>query len=188
MIRGRFLVIAVLAGLFVSAAAVGSAAENLTVGDFVVMVASRVSPATAHLTPATAAELLKKNGIRVQTDLSSPLTEGEAADLFSQFGITLQSDRPSSQLERSKAEALLRTFGETLAARSTANPVMASSGKGNNSTSPTITLEDALDDCQNLPKVHDCQLCCKALGVYANKACSQACSNSPKASAVEPTP
>lgn len=186
MIRGRLLVIAVVTGLVFSAAALSMAAGNLTVGDFAVMVASRVSPNSPQLTPAAAAEILKKNGIRVPTELSSPLTEAEVVDLFSQFGITIQAAHPSNQMDRSKAQALVGTFGDTLEARSSGANVKTSS-QGKTSALTSVTLESDLTPCQDLPRTKDCHTCCKALG-YANKVCGQACSGGPKASAYEPTP
>jgi hypothetical protein len=191
MRRGRFLAIATLACLVLSTgilfAGTGSTKSTISVGDFAVMIASRVSPEAAAkgLTPSSAVGLLGKSGVKVKASLSSPLTEADATEIFSQFGITIQSLRPGDNLDRSKASALVETFGDTFAARFEASNRVSAPGK---STPPsTVAIETVIQDCQALPAQKDCHLCCESLG-YAKKTCGQACSNGPKASAVEPTP
>jgi hypothetical protein len=188
MTRGKLLALALLACLVISTGilSAGTTTSSISVGDFAVMIASRVNPEAAAkgLTPVSASELLKKSGIKVKSNLDSDLTESDAADIFSQFGITLQSLRPMNTLDRTKASALVSTFGDTLAAR-TQTTVKVSAPTKN--TSGTVISTEAIQDCQALPKTKDCHDCCNALG-YANKVCGQACSGGPKASGVEPTP
>src|SRR5690348_10274412 len=81
MIRSRALLFGLLACLLTATLLVAGstpAPSSLTVGDFAVMMASKISPdgATQAITPVQAAEILKKSGVKVETDLASPLTEG----------------------------------------------------------------------------------------------------------------
>ena len=187
----RYLALGTVACLVLSAgillAGTNSSSNTMTVGDFAVMIAARVNPEAAKgITPSSAVDLLGKSGIKVKASLSSPLTEADAIEIFSQFGITLQSVRPGETLDRSKASALVGTFGDTLAARSEANNRITMPGK--TTTPPAgITLDTTIQDCQALPKTKDCHQCCLALG-YAHKVCGPACGNGPKASGIEPTP
>jgi hypothetical protein len=152
------------------------------------MIASRVNPEAAAkgLTPSSAVDLLGKSGVKVKSNLSAPLTEADASEIFSQFGITLQSMQPGSMLDRSKASALVGTFGDTLAAKSDASSRLTSPGKSS-SPATTVAIETTIQDCQALPKTKDCHQCCLALG-YAHKVCGPSCGNGPKASGTEPTP
>lgn len=192
MMRSKFLALGTLACLALSAgilfAGSGTPSSAMSVGDFAVMIASKVSPEAAAkgLTPSSAVDLLGKSGVKVKSNLDSPLTEADATEIFSQFGITLQSLRPGSNLDRSKATALVGTFGDTLAARSDSTGRLTSPGK-NTAPGTTISLETTIQDCQALPKTKDCHQCCLALG-FAHKVCGPSCGNGPKASGVEPTP
>src|SRR5213594_4460120 len=121
MTRNRFLVSGLVACLLTATlvlAAPATAPENLTVGDFAALIASRmnVDGTVRPVDTAYAAEVLRKSGIKIKTDLSSPLTEADAAELFHQFGITLQVERPGALLARDRAEALVGVFGSTLTA------------------------------------------------------------------------
>lgn len=189
MTRGKLLALALLACLVISTGILiaGTTTSSISVGDFAVMIASRVNPEAAAkgLTPASASELLKKSGIKVKSELDSALTESEAADIFSQFGITLQSLRPMDTLDRTKASALVGTFGDTLAARTQTTTRVNAPGKS--TTGTTITLDTTIQDCQALPKTKDCHQCCLGLG-YAHKVCGPACGNGKKSSGIEPTP
>jgi hypothetical protein len=192
MMRSKFLALGTLACIVVSAgilfAGTGSSSSSMSVGDFAVMIASRVNPEAAAkgLTPSSAVEVLGKSGVKVKSNLSSPLTEADATEIFSQFGITLQSMQPGSILDRSKASALVGTFGDSLAAKSDASSRLTSPGKSS-TPATTISVETAIQDCQALPKTKDCHTCCLNLG-YAHKVCGPACGNGPKASGIEPTP
>jgi len=189
MTRGKLLALAVLACLVISTGILvaGTTTNSISVGDFAVMIASRVNPEAAAkgLTPASASDLLKKSGIKVKSSLDSALTEAEASDIFSQFGITLQSLRPLDTLDKTKASALVSTFGDTLAARTESNVKVG--GPVKSTPGITITPETTMADCQQLPKTKDCHQCCLALG-FAHKVCGPGCGNGPKSSGVEPTP
>jgi len=192
MMRSKYFALGTLACLVVSAGilfAGTSSSTSISVGDFAVMIASRVNPEAAAkgLTPSSAVDLLGKSGVKVKSNLSSPLTEGDASEIFSQFGITLQSMRPGSSLDRSKASALVGTFGDTLAAKSDASSRLTSPGKNSGPAATTVAIETTIQDCQALPKTKDCHQCCLALG-FAHKVCGPSCGNGPKASGVEPTP
>jgi len=179
-----------VAVLFLAAAPVPSP-QGISVGEFVTLVANHLQPAAgekAATAPEAAVRILNKAGVQVKGDLASPLTAGDATDIFQQLGITLTAQHPGTLLEKDRAAALVETFGDSFKAPGTGAPASAAvSTHRGTSGAPTPTLED-LDACQNLPKVKDCHDCCKALGTFANKTCAQACSNSPKASAMEPTP
>jgi hypothetical protein len=88
-------------------------------------------------------------------------------------------------MDRSKAIALVDTFSETFAVKTTDNRTVGAPSSGTGST--LITLDTTLPECQNLATVKECKSCCLALG-YTKKTCNQSCGNSPKASAAEPTP
>src|SRR5436309_4572524 len=121
MTRSKFLLFGLLACLVTVTlvpAAPTTAQGSLTVGDFAALVASRMNPdgVARPVDTASAAEFLRKSGIKLKADLSSPLTEADAADLFHQFGITLQVGQPGTLLTRDRAEALVGIFGSTLTA------------------------------------------------------------------------
>src|SRR2546426_9647922 len=91
MTRSKFLLFGLLACLVTVTlvpAAPTTAQGSLTVGDFAALVASRMNPdgVARPVDTASAAEFLRKSGIKLKADLSSPLTEADAADLFHQFG------------------------------------------------------------------------------------------------------
>jgi hypothetical protein len=191
MIRGKRIVASGLSlGLAVLFLAAAPTTTNLTVGEFASMVAARMDPSgsQAPVTPDVAADRLAKSGIKVKADLAAPLTTGDAADIFQQFGITIQSSKPDTLLGRDRATALVSAFGESFSARAagtkpTSGAVVKTGGAP---VAVAPSLED-LTDCQNLATVKECHTCCNALGFHG-KTCGQTCSNSPKASASEPTP
>ena len=191
MKRGRILALATLSSLVLSIGFLGagtsSTGNSVSVGDFAVMIASRVSPeeAVKGLNPASAAEVLKKAGIKTLPELNAPLTESEATAIFAQFGITIQSMRPSDLLDRARAESLVGTFSDTLSAKAEANGRLGVPVK--NDTLSSVSLDTTITDCRALPKTKDCHQCCLALG-FAHKQCGKACSNNPHLSAIEPTP
>src|SRR5262245_24617133 len=158
MTRGKLLALALLACLAISTGILiaGTTTNSISVGDFAVMIASRVNPEAAAkgLTPVSASELLKKSGIKMKSNLDSDLTESDAANIFSQFGITLQSLRPLDTLDRTKASALVGTFGDTLAARTQSTTKINAPAK--NTSTGIITVETTIQDCQALPKTKDC--------------------------------
>ena len=125
---------------------------SLTVGDFAVLVASKMNPGDTQgpLTPATAADLLRKHGMNVSADLTSPLTEKEAASLFGQLGIALQTEHPEALLSPERAASLVGIFGGNLA--STGARTDATLASKTASTTGAPTLETTPYDCQSLPK------------------------------------
>jgi hypothetical protein len=190
MKRGRILALATLSCLVLSIGILGAGTtsqSSVSVGDFAVMIASRMNPeeAAKGITPATAAEVLKKAGIKGLPELNSPLTESETASIFSQFGITLQSFHPSDLMDRARAESLIGTFSDTLSAKFEANSKIGGSAKMNPPS--TVTLDTGIDTCRALAKTKDCHTCCLALGFGKNE-CGKLCSNNPHVSGSEPTP
>ena len=189
MKRGRILALATLSCLVLSIGILGAGTasqSSISVGDFAVMIASRVNPeeATKGVTPVSAAETLKKAGIKSLPELNSTLTEGETAAIFSQFGITLQSFHPSDLMDRARAESLVGTFSETLSGKFEANTKINTSKVA---PPTTITPETTMTDCRALPKQKDCHACCEAIGFPHNQ-CGKLCSNNPHVSGIEPTP
>jgi hypothetical protein len=189
MNRGkRFVVSGLTLGLAVLILAAAAPTANLTVGEFATMVAARMEPGAdqAPLTPDAATARLAKSGIRMKADLAAPLTAGDAADLFQQFGISIQSERPDTLLPRDRATALVAAFGDTFSARAEKTTPVVGTVSGTGGASAAPALED-LTTCQNLATVKECHTCCRDLG-FKGRTCGQACSNSPKSSASEPTP
>ena len=196
MMRTRMLLSAMIpclmtAAMLRSAPATGSG--NLTVGEFVALIASRTSSdgVVRPVAAADAAEILKRSGIKIKTNLASLLTEGDAADLFHQFGITLQVEHTDSVLSRDRAEALVAVFGSTLNAASIARgsliSLLSKVGSPISGRTSSVGLETASSvlDCQQLPrpdpcdqKIQDCNpcmtCCIHELGL-TGKVCGHAC-------------
>ena len=161
-------------------------ADGLSVGDFAVMVASKVqNDGNAALTQETASNLLKKHGVKLPADLNSPLTEKEAATLFGQLGIVLQTDHPESMLNRERAASLVGIFGSNLAAVSerTTGTFTAQAG-GTTAAAPTVDTTPL--DCQSLPRppapcsgpqsvCNPCMDCCKNQLGLTGKVCGRLC-------------
>src|SRR5213594_2843128 len=95
--------------------------KSLTVGDFAVLVASRLGPgeqpSKSPLTPQAAAAQLQKAGIKLRQDLASPVTEGDAVGVFGQLGISLEAQDPGRPLIRERANSLIGIFGPSLAVK-----------------------------------------------------------------------
>lgn len=175
--------------------------KSLTVGDFAVLVASRLGPgeqpSKPQLTPQAAAVLLQKAGIKLRQDLSSPVTEGDAVGVFGQLGISLQAQDPGRLLDREKASSLIGIFGPSLATKVGSSATEEPEGiraDSRSATQPPVFLESILD-CQNLPKTQDCNLCCRNLlagsqnEFHSNRICGKACNAKARnVSATEPTP
>jgi hypothetical protein len=120
MLGRRVLLFGVLAGWFTGVVpAIAKTPDEISVGDFALMVASRLGSAegTGPLAAARAGEILGKIGANSAPRASSPLTEQDAVEFFRPFGITLQSRHPGEILGRSRASALLGIFGSTLSAQ-----------------------------------------------------------------------
>jgi hypothetical protein len=209
MTRGRFLAFSIACLLTVSVVAAGSASsgKSLTVGDFAVMVASRINPGEAtsqELTPAEAASLLEKSGVKVKADLASPLTEAQAADIFSQLGITLQAAGADDLLDSARAASLVDVFGTTIAANGNKQAGafgVKAKGPGTTATGAgTITLDLTPADCQALPRppapcdgpqsvCNPCMDCCKNQLGLTGKVCGRLCQKKNLVSSpTEPTP
>ena len=190
MLRRRVLLLGVLAGLFMGAMPVGDSAkarDEISVGDFAVMIASKLSPTEAEgpLTPAQAAEILARHGVKGATTVSSPLTEKDAVEFFRPFGITLQSRRPQEALGLDRAAALLSVFGSTLSAKAShaANGARIERQLGGG----PITLDEITPlDCQSLvppspcggggqPSCNPCMDCCLNQLGLTGKDCGHLC-------------
>ena len=136
--------------------------QDLTVGDFMVMVASRVNPdeTAERMEPERAVEFLAQAGIEVGRDLDSPLTEEKVAGIFSQFGITLQMADPGALLDQERANLLVQVFGDTLHTHglNTEGLFLSNRSVGNGKISgPDGTLENLTPaDCQKLPRPQPC--------------------------------
>ena len=190
MLRRRVLLLSVLAGLFMGAMPVGDSAkapDEISVGDFAVMLASRLGSVEARgpLTPAQAAEILTRHGVKGVTTVASPLTEQDAVEFFRPFGITLQSRRPQEALGLERAAALLGVFGSTLSAKAghAANGARIKSQLGGG----PVTFDDLTPlDCQSLvppspcggggqDSCNPCMDCCKNQLGLTGKDCGQLC-------------
>ncbi len=189
MDRRRVLFVGSLAcalSLSVLLAAAPVPSDGLSVGDFAVMVASKIqNDGDATLTKENASNLLKKHGVKLAADLNSPLTEKEAASLFGQLGIVLQTDHPESVLSRDRAASLVGIFGSNLASASEKN-----TGTFNARTGGTTEAAPSLDttplDCQSLPRppspcsgpqsvCNPCMDCCKNQLNLTGKVCGRLC-------------
>ena len=202
MDRRRVLFVGSLAcalSLSVLLAAAPVPSDGLSVGDFAVMVASKIQSDDAALTKESASNLLKKHGVKLAADLNSPLTEKEAASLFGQLGIVLQTDHPESFLSRDRAASLVGIFGSNLASASEKN-----TGTFNARTGGTTEAIPSLDttplDCQALPRppspcsgpqsvCNPCMDCCKNQLGLTGKVCGRLCQKKNlDVSPGEPTP
>ena len=101
MERRRVLSVGFLACLLtLSTLLAGTPAPSgtISVGDFAVLVAAKLDSSRGTLSPALAVDVLRKHGLKVTSDLTSPLTEKETAQIFGQLGIVLQTEHPDSLL------------------------------------------------------------------------------------------
>ena len=193
-------------GCFLIAATVllaGSPAPtgNISVGDFAVMVASRLEPgetSNQHLTPERAAEILSKHKVKINSDLTSALTEKDATDMFRQLGITLQSANPDNPLSAQHASALVGIFESHLnsAGTKTNGSVIRTTGGSSTTVNPDTTPLD----CQSLPRppspcvgpqsvCNPCMDCCKNQLGLTGKTCGHLCQKANLVvSGSEPTP
>ena len=186
------MALVVLMALLLGAA---PASQNVSVGEFAIMLAGRLADGdSAPLTAEAASETLQKAGIPLRGDLASPATEQDAVQAFRNLGITLQSQNGSAPLLREQIQGLIGVFGSTLAAKATATAPIKVSGGKEIATTVFPGLE-SIADCQLLPKTQDCQQCCRALfpsgqnDVHSNRICGKACnSKNREVSASEPTP
>jgi hypothetical protein len=192
----------VLGATLILAATPVPAAKSLTVGDFAVLIASRLDlsdPFQAPSTPETAAAALEKGGIRLRQDLSSPLTEGDAVGIFDQFGIVLQTEHPENLMAPERAASLLGIFGDTLASAEARFDTRAAS-RITNSVLGAPTVEVTPYDCQLLPRppspcvgpqsvCNPCMDCCKNLLGLTGRICGPLCQKKNLiVSPSEPTP
>jgi len=189
MLRSRVLLLSLAAGLFMGAMPLSDPAkapDGISVGDFAVMVASKLGPAEARepLTPAQAAEILARHGFNGAAKFSSPLTEKDAVEFFTPFGITLRSRRPQEALGLERAAALLRVFGSTLSAKAS---LAAHGARIQNQLGASLALDDlTVLDCQSLvppspcggggqDSCNPCMDCCKNQLGLTGKDCGQLC-------------
>jgi hypothetical protein len=190
MLRRRVLILGLLAGLFMGAMPVGDSAkarDEISVGDFAVMVAARLGSVKAgeSLTSAQASDILVKRGVRAAAHPSSPLTEQAAVEFFRPFGITLRSGRPQETIEPDRAAALLNVFGSTLSGKDSQADHVARMVR--QLAGGTVGLDDLTPlDCQSLvppspcggggqPSCNPCMDCCKNQLGLSGKDCGQLC-------------
>ena len=209
MRRGKIAVLLLVVLFTFSALMAGPATDTknkITVGDFLVMVSSKLTAGEgeAKLTPDQAATLLNKLGVKVKSELSSTLTEADASNILGQFGITLQASSAMATLDAERAQALLGIFGQTIASHRASGENLVNSSTRSTRPLATNSLEThtgTVLDCQELP--HDCSggggpdcftchECCKrdpptGFGV-PDRICAKLCSKAALASPTEPTP
>ncbi|HEV8335118.1 MAG TPA: hypothetical protein VGR67_01710 [Candidatus Polarisedimenticolia bacterium] len=197
-----------LAGFFVSLLALttllaGSPAptSQISVGDFAVLVASKIdsSDTSKPLTPGVAADILRKHGLKVSSELNSGLTEKDAADLFAQLGISLQTEHPENILNHERATRLIEIFGSNLAAAGEKGTTSFAS-KTSGATLNAASLDTTPFDCQSLPRppapcsgpqsvCNPCMDCCKNQLGLTGKTCGRLCQKKNLVvSPEEPTP
>jgi hypothetical protein len=195
------LLLTMLAAGWALAAGPAPATKSMSVGDFVVLVASRLASADAsrsHLTVESAAATLQGAGIKISHDLNAPMTEADAVEIFRQFDITLAPADPGSLLDPNRAASLVGIFSSTLAARGGSQTAKTDSRGGSlesQGRSASQAVLESIADCQALPKTQDCNNCCRELlggnsnDTHTNRTCAKACNTkSRNASPSEPTP
>ena len=204
MVRRNVLFIGFVACLLALTAVLASStvpSASISVGDFAVLVASKMNPGDTQgpLTPAAAADVLRKHGMKVSSDLTSPLTEKEAASLFGQLGIALQTEHPEALLNPERAASLVGIFGGNLAATGARTDATLAS-KTASTTPGAPTLETIPLDCQSLPRppspcvgpqsvCNPCMDCCKVTLGLTGKVCGALCQKKNLiVSPSEPTP
>ena len=187
----RVIFVGFLAGLLTLTTLLAGTPEqngSITVGDFAALVATKVAAEDYQGTPspAVAAEILKKYGVKLNPDLNSPLNEKEAAGIFAQLGIVLQTDHPENLLMRDRATDLVGIFGESLAsAGSRIETTLNVKSSGGAITTPTLEVTTPFD-CQSLPRppapcvgpqsvCNPCMDCCKVQLNLTGKTCGRLC-------------
>jgi hypothetical protein len=189
MERRRVLLVGFLACLLTLSTILAGApapASGISVGDFAVLVAAKLDAenSQAALSADSAAEILKKHGVKVTGDLSSPLTEKEAAGLFGQLGIVLQTDHPENLLSRERAASLVGIFGSNLASTGDRTSTFAARAEATGASTPSLELTPL--DCQSLPRppapcsgpqsvCNPCMDCCKNNLGLTGKTCGRLC-------------
>jgi hypothetical protein len=183
--------------------AIGSAPSSkaMSVGDFAVLLSSKMHAAESSGAPATpeaASELLQKAGIKLGKELSAPLTEGDAARILKQFNISLEPREADALLDYDRAVSLVGIFGSTVSAKgafATSSPNGKGTGVEASAGAAAGGLMESIADCQSLPRTQDCQQCCRSLlgGTqnenHTNRICGKACNTKARnVSASEPTP
>ena len=173
--------------------------NSITVGDFASLVAAKVAEFEGTPSPAVAADILKKRGVKLNADLTSPLTEKEASEIFGQLGIVLQTDHPLDVMTRERADNLVGIFGNSLtAAGDKFDATLNLKSSGGAVSAPTV--ETTPFDCQSLPRppapcvgpqsvCNPCMECCKVDLGLTGKTCGRLCQKKNLViSPQEPTP
>ena len=188
MERRRVLSVGFLACLLtLSTLLAGTPAPSgtISVGDFAVLVAAKLDSSRGTLSPALAVDVLRKHGLKVTSDLTSPLTEKEAAGMFGQLGIVLQTDHPENLLNRERAANLVGIFGGNLASAGDRIDATLNSKSAAGGAAPPI-IETTPLDCQSLPRppapcsgpqsvCNPCMDCCKNQLGLTGKTCGKLC-------------
>ena len=214
MERRRVLSVGFLACLLtLSTLLAGTPAPSgtISVGDFAVLVAAKLDADSSRgtLSPALAVDVLRKHGLKVTSDLTSPLTEKETAQIFGQLGIVLQTEHPDSLLSWDRVSSLVGIFGSNMASFGDRQAASSFASKSSTGSAGTPTLDTTLQDCQSLPRPTDpaviaacnsnnpppqsvcnpCQDCCKNQLGLTGKSCGKACAQKNLViSPDEPTP
>jgi hypothetical protein len=198
----RVILVGFLAGLLtLTMVLAGTPAPtgSITVGDFASLVAAKVAEYEGTPSPAVAADILKKHGVKLNSDLTSPLTEKEASEIFGQLGIALQTGHPEDILTRERADNLIGIFGSSLtAAGDKFDSTLNLKSSGGAAAAPTI--ETTPFECQSLPRppapcvgpqsvCNPCMDCCKVQLNLTGKTCGRLCQKKNLViSPEEPTP
>ena len=200
----RVVFVGFLAGLLALTTLLGGTpapSGSITVGDFSRLVAAKLAAGDYQGTPppAVAADILKKHGVKLNSDPASLLTEKDAADIFGQLGIVLQTDHPADLLNRERAASLMGIFGSSLtAAGEKFDTTLNLKTSGGAAAPPTI--ETTPFDCQSLPRppapctgplsvCNPCMDCCKNSLGLTGKTCGKMCQKANLVSSpTEPTP
>jgi hypothetical protein len=199
--RASLMIVVAMASIGLAVAtSPAPAPKSISVGDFAVLIASRLAStgtSRAPLTAESAATALQAAGVKIPKDLGAPMTEADAVEIFRQFNISLAPQDGARLLDPSRASSLVGIFASTLSARSAsqAGRTDSSGGTGESATNASQGLLESIADCQALPKTQDCQQCCRDLlggnsnDPHTNRTCAKACNTKARnVSPSEPTP
>ena len=159
--------------IIVSSIALGMAASGKTVTGADLARALSSAAQSAGVSGVSSQRLVGSLG----KNPNAPLTEAGAVALLKAAGFDATTSNPSRPLTQERADALVRQFSNSLAARASA---VASNGGH-------AGLPETVDDCFNESNHGQCVNCCKTMGGGAS-ACAKACMVINKPSASEPLP
>ena len=117
----RVIQVVLMALVVVAVMAPASAADKVTVGDFLTQIAqAKQLPATSG---SAALQSLRGAGVALPTlDVNATLTEGTVAQIASSLGLNVTSSNPSAPFSQSQMSAFVSTFGSEIGGIRTPNP------------------------------------------------------------------